>query len=104
MLSRELLSMATQTDLIEQIDWKSVECLNAHPDHGVNNALKQVRHRSSCKIRSSHSQLCCKPRRVRPLLQGYREDDGLYLESDTDEQLLLHISFQTGMKMSYCHC
>ena len=43
MLSRELLSMTTQTDLIEQIDWKSVECLNAHPDHGVNNALKQVR-------------------------------------------------------------
>lgn len=28
--------------------------------------------------------------------QGYREDDGLYLESDTDEQLLLNIPFNQG--------
>lgn len=33
--------------------------------------------------------------------QGYRHDDGLYLESDTDEQLLLHISFQTGLNHSF---
>jgi hypothetical protein len=26
-------------------------------------------------------------------MQGYREDDGLFLESDTDEQLLIHIPF-----------
>lgn len=29
-------------------------------------------------------------------LQGYREDDGLYLESDTDDQLLIHVPFRTG--------
>lgn len=29
--------------------------------------------------------------------QGYREDDGLWLESDTDEQLLLHIQFNQGV-------
>jgi hypothetical protein len=31
--------------------------------------------------------------------QGYREDDGLYLESDTDEQLLIHIPFNTACKL-----
>lgn len=30
------------------------------------------------------------------MTQGYRDDDGLYLESDTDEQLLMHITFQQG--------
>lgn len=34
--------MAGQTDIIDQIEWKSLECLNASPEHGVNNALKQV--------------------------------------------------------------
>lgn len=28
--------------------------------------------------------------------QGYRDDAGLVLESDTDEQLLIHIPFQNG--------
>ena len=32
--------------------------------------------------------------------QGYREDAGLYLESDTDEQLLLHIPFGTAVRLS----
>ena len=33
-------------------------------------------------------------------MQGYREDDGLFLESDTDEQLLIHIPFNTACKLS----
>ena len=32
------------------------------------------------------------------MLQGYRDDQGLYLESDTDEQLLIHIPFSQGME------
>lgn len=59
-------------DLNQYIDWSAVECLNAKPDHGVSNALKQ----------------------------GYREDDGLYLESDTDEQLLIHMPFNQKVRVS----
>lgn len=32
--------------------------------------------------------------------QGYREDAGLFLESDTDEQLLLHVPFGTAVRIS----
>lgn len=32
--------------------------------------------------------------------QGYREDSGLTLKSDTDEQLLIHIPFNTAVKIS----
>lgn len=32
--------------------------------------------------------------------QGYREDAGLYLESDTDEQLLVHIPFNQAVRIS----
>lgn len=35
--------MAAQTDLIDQIEWRALECLNANPEHTVNNALKQAR-------------------------------------------------------------
>lgn len=63
--------MSGQIDIINQIDWKSLECLNASSEHGVNNALKQ----------------------------GYRDKEGLYLESDADEQILLHIPFQTAVKL-----
>ena len=31
-----------QVDLLEFIDWSSVECLNQQPEHSVQNALKQV--------------------------------------------------------------
>ena len=31
-------------------------------------------------------------------VQGYREDDGLLLESDTDEQLLIHIPFNQKVR------
>lgn len=31
-------------DLLDQIEWPSVECLNQHPSHNIGNALKQVRH------------------------------------------------------------
>ena len=29
-------------------------------------------------------------------MQGYREDDGMFVESDTDEQLLIQITFNMG--------
>lgn len=32
--------------------------------------------------------------------QGYREDSGLLLESDTDEQLLIHIPFNQAVRLS----
>lgn len=32
-------------------------------------------------------------------LQGYREDEGLQLESDADEQLLLYIPFTQVIKL-----
>ncbi|KAH9611438.1 hypothetical protein KSS87_000169 [Heliosperma pusillum] len=60
-----------QVDLLEHIDWRSVECLNQSSSHSVANALKQ----------------------------GYREDDGLVLESDADEQLLLYIPFTQVVKL-----
>jgi hypothetical protein len=37
------------------------------------------------------------------LKQGYREDDGLYLESDTDEQLLLNIHCKCGLSSLQAH-
>ena len=61
-----------QRDLLELIEFSSLECLNQQPAHGIENALKQ----------------------------GYREDDGLYLESDTDEQLLVNIRFNQSVKLS----
>ncbi|PNW70683.1 hypothetical protein CHLRE_17g730250v5 [Chlamydomonas reinhardtii] len=59
-------------DLLEHIDFSGLECLNEAPNHGVANVLKQ----------------------------GYREQDELYLESDTDEQLLLNIRFQQRVRVS----
>lgn len=59
-------------DLSACIDFRNVECLNSKPGKGFENVLKQ----------------------------GYREDDGLVLESDTDEQVLIHIPFQQPVRLS----
>mmetsp|Transcript_14068 Transcript_14068/g.42463 ORF Transcript_14068/g.42463 Transcript_14068/m.42463 type:complete len:167 (-) Transcript_14068:97-597(-) len=61
--------MAAQ-DLLDSIEMRKVECLNQKGD-GIGNVLKQ----------------------------GYRDDPGLVLESDTDEQLLIHIPFQNAVKL-----
>jgi hypothetical protein len=61
-----------QKDLLDQIEFASLECLNQSPSQPVANAIKQ----------------------------GYREDDGLFLESDTDEQLLINVPFQQAVKLA----
>lgn len=33
-------------DLLDQIDFKSLECLNANPSHNADNALKKVQNES----------------------------------------------------------
>ncbi|XP_042518208.1 PITH domain-containing protein At3g04780 [Macadamia integrifolia] len=60
-----------QVDLLDFVDWSSIECLNYNSSHSLVNALKQ----------------------------GYREDEGLYLESDADEQLLIYIPFTQVIKL-----
>ncbi|KAF8388106.1 hypothetical protein HHK36_026772 [Tetracentron sinense] len=60
-----------QVDLLDFIDWTGVECLNQNTSHSISNALKQ----------------------------GYREDEGLNLESDADEQLLIYIPFMQVIKL-----
>lgn len=63
--------MSGAKDLLEYIDFSCLECLNEQPSHPSSNVLKQ----------------------------GYRDDDGLYLESDTDEQLLLNIHFNQKVRI-----
>lgn len=58
-------------DLLEHIDFSTLECLNEAPNHVAALALKQ----------------------------GYREQDELFLESDTDEQLLLNIRFHQRVRL-----
>ncbi|XP_010259134.1 PREDICTED: PITH domain-containing protein At3g04780-like [Nelumbo nucifera] len=60
-----------QVDLLDFVDWSGVECLNQKTGHSLVNALKQ----------------------------GYREDEGLHLESDADEQLLIYIPFAQVVKL-----
>uniref|UniRef100_A0A0A8YDW1 PITH domain-containing protein n=1 Tax=Arundo donax TaxID=35708 RepID=A0A0A8YDW1_ARUDO len=60
-----------QVDLVDFIDWTGVECLNQDSSHNIANALKQ----------------------------GYRDDEGLYLASDSDEQLLIYIPFMQVVKL-----
>ncbi|CAK9143057.1 unnamed protein product [Ilex paraguariensis] len=61
----------SQVDLLDFIDWSGVECLNQNGAHSLPNALKQ----------------------------GYREDEGLNLESDADEQLLMYLPFTQVIKL-----
>jgi hypothetical protein len=94
-------------DLNEAVDWSAVECLNQQPGHTIQNALKQVGGPAGgataavapC-VALHLSRQHPPPPFLFPWLQGYREDDGLYLESDTDEQLLIHIPFNTACKLS----
>eukprot|EP00250_Pteridium_aquilinum_P031783 c4425_g1_i1 orf=164-694(+) len=60
-----------QVDLVDCIEWPSVECLNENSGHTFVNALKQ----------------------------GYRDDEGLCLESDADEQLLIYLPFTQVVKL-----
>ncbi|KAK3275631.1 hypothetical protein CYMTET_16251 [Cymbomonas tetramitiformis] len=63
--------MESRSDLLEQIDFSQVYCLNEQSSHPITNTLKQ----------------------------GYREDDGLFLESDADEQLLIYVPFSQKVKL-----
>ncbi|CAL4919519.1 unnamed protein product [Urochloa decumbens] len=60
-----------QVDLVDFIDWTGVECLNQDSSHSITNALKQI----------------------------VRDDEGLYLASDSDEQLLIYIPFMQVVKL-----
>ncbi|PWZ22546.1 PITH domain-containing protein [Zea mays] len=60
-----------QVDLIDFIDWTGVECLNQDSSNSIVNALKQ----------------------------SLRDDEGLYLASDSDEQLLIYIPFMQVVKL-----
>jgi len=60
-----------QVDLVDFIDWTGVECLNQDSSHSIVNALKQT----------------------------FRDDEGLYLASDSDEQLLIYIPFMQVVKL-----
>eukprot|EP01024_Parvocaulis_polyphysoides_P041902 TRINITY_DN3843_c0_g1_i1.p1 TRINITY_DN3843_c0_g1~~TRINITY_DN3843_c0_g1_i1.p1 ORF type:complete len:182 (+),score=17.01 TRINITY_DN3843_c0_g1_i1:31-576(+) len=64
-----LREMAGQIDLVNQIDFSQVECLNQKQDSNIKNALRAES----------------------------RNDSELVLESDADEQLLIHIPFQSGL-------
>ncbi|QDZ17705.1 galactose-binding domain-containing protein [Chloropicon primus] len=60
-----------QQDLVDLIEWNSVEVLNQSSGHPWVNAVKK----------------------------GYRDDPGLYLESDCDEQLLIYLPFTQQVKL-----
>ncbi|MQL76331.1 hypothetical protein Taro_008708 [Colocasia esculenta] len=70
-MSSASASQRNQVDLLDFVDWLGVECLNQNSGHSLVNALKQ----------------------------GYRDDEGLVLESDADEQLLIYIPFTQVVKL-----
>ncbi|OMO96375.1 Thioredoxin [Corchorus olitorius] len=70
-VSENTREIGNWVDLLDFIDWSGVECLNQNSSHSLANALKQ----------------------------GYREDEGLNLESDADEQLLIYIPFNQVVKL-----
>eukprot|EP01023_Acetabularia_acetabulum_P017106 TRINITY_DN1850_c0_g4_i1.p1 TRINITY_DN1850_c0_g4~~TRINITY_DN1850_c0_g4_i1.p1 ORF type:complete len:189 (-),score=39.73 TRINITY_DN1850_c0_g4_i1:130-696(-) len=61
--------MAGQVDLVNQINFSQVECFNQKQDLNIKNALQAE----------------------------IRGDSELLLESDADEQLLIHIPFHSGL-------
>ncbi|KAK8958367.1 PITH domain-containing protein [Platanthera guangdongensis] len=61
----------SQVDLVDFVDWRGVEFLNQKSGHAIDNAPKQ----------------------------GYREDDGLHLESGADEHILICIPFTQVVKL-----
>ena len=62
---------AAMVDILEQINWNGCEVLNAVKKDSLGNALKQ----------------------------GLRDQEGLLVESDADEQLLITLSFKTKVKL-----
>jgi hypothetical protein len=97
----------------EYIDFRAVEVLNAKPDKGVENALKQVcswgRPPSLPPSLPSHLSLSSTSPSIKkkktfnapPLSQqGYRDDGALFLESDTDDQLLVNIPFTQAVRLT----
>jgi len=104
----------THTRAQEYIDVRAVEVLNAKPEKGVENALKQVCvHSYFCATAlcpfHAPPALSTPPRapapltfrpRLPPPTQGYRDDGGLFLESDCDEQLLINIPFTQAVRLT----
>eukprot|EP00891_Asterochloris_glomerata_P003441 jgi/Astpho2/3441/Aster-07041 len=82
-------------DLQDSIDWSGTFCLNALPAHPISNAIKQVFLRF-LKATERVSQRS----RGSAFMQGYREDNGMFVESDTDEQLLIQITFNMAVKLN----
>ena len=119
-----LSPLLTMADLADFISFSSVEALNENPEHSFQNALKKVRNESDSTVdfeaidrsmalstaepaiaqtfffpSTFPSLECLSPtphQNNKPTKQGYREDAGLFLESDTDEQLLINIPFTQG--------
>ncbi|XP_073390961.1 uncharacterized protein [Physcomitrium patens] len=82
-------------DLADCIEWQSVECLNENTAHTFVNALKQIIAPHSTWIRCI-AHLCCQAADCKKYFHAHilaLEDNGLHLESDADEQLLLFIPF-----------